>query len=876
MEETLYLNDNYELMIKTKKNNIFSAKTIYKKINIPFFISKDIQIKERNDKEIKFEFEGTNITFNNFPTICFLEDENINTVIYSVDNLKLIIKKLKIKYEEPILYSIENNKTIDINNLDTTRIDLEQKLIIKNNISLNDKIKEKYKDLQDSFNIYKEKRLKYIYNLKTISFNIKNYLSSLKNENLKEPFYYLISKERRLLEYKINEFIKKKDELIYPIVGPYGIGKSLTALIIQKNLYIKGIKSLYINVKYYYQQIPFINKLETLINECFYLCSTEKDFISYHSLLDGKNYNNIWECLKDIYDNIKNYENYLFIIDQYKKNYDISNDIFSFPKIHIFLLSSINDKDIKSDILCQLKNENPRLNYHYLIKLIENNNTLVIVNEERLNTKIPDGKNNLNDLNNNDNKIIKYNDDKNKLINNILTTFGYLPRYISLLLDKYDNIYDFSNEEYINIFRGYRSFFKYCNISKFNDLSREYIISGQQNPMNSTTFIDNLKDIPLKYVNYETFNKKYYYLKYAFPLAEEIFESFYIYNSDKTKFITDIEDGYNIFEKFLRVTLRCLGKLQIDGYFEVNTILDLDLTDYYKGLNNSYFLNKSNILITQKNRSGKDFDICIYKPNIKSLILIQIKYCIKYNNVSLFGYYSKNYGNFKAKFEEKFKSPVDKVYLLYFSSYYYNEKRKTEVLNILNNNKINCLFFNVSNLDISFDFKNNIDDIQLTDSFILFPPQQDYKPQWKEEEETINNISTLLSKKRFLVNKINDYKECKIKKNSFEENCYNQFLNYFKNQTISINILQHLGQFIQIYINSFGKTESLPQDDLYLFVFEMTNGSIDFNAKLGLIYIDDKENLIFFDIKESKKLKENDFCKIYYDYCYAVGKYIRN
>ena len=303
-----------------------------------------------------------------------------------------------------------------------------------------------------------------------------------------------------------------------------------------------------------------------------------------------------------------------------------------------------------------------------------------------------------------------------------------MPRYISLLLDKYDNIYDFSNEEYINIFRGYRSFFKYCNISKFNDLSKEYIISGQQNPMNSTTFIDNLKDIPLKYINYETFNKKYY-LKYAFPLAEEIFESFYIYNSDKTKFITDIEDGYNIFEKFLRVTLRCLGKLQIDGYFEVNTILDLDLTDYYKGLNNSYFLNKSNILITQKNRSGKDFDICIYKPNIKSLILIQIKYCIKYNNVSLFGYYSKNYGNFKAKFEEKFKSPVDKVYLLYFSSYYYNEKRKTEVLNILNNNKINCLFFNVSNLDISFDFKNNIDDIQLTDSFILFPPQQDYNPQ---------------------------------------------------------------------------------------------------------------------------------------------------
>ena len=56
----------------------------------------------------------------------------------------------------------------------------------------------------------------------------------------------------------------------------------------------------------------------------------------------------------------------------------------------------------------------------------------------------------------------------------------------------------------------------------------------------------------------------------------------------------------------------------------------------------------------------------------------------------------------------------------------------------------------------------------------------------------------------------------------------------------------------------------------------MVNGSIDFNAKLGLIYIDDYEKLIFFDIQESKPLKENDFCKKYYDCCYAIGKYIRH
>ena len=91
MEEELFLNDNYELMIKTKKNNTYNAKSIFEKVKIPFLISEDVTIKERNDKEIKFEFEETDITFYNFPTDCFLEDENINTIIYSTENLKLII-----------------------------------------------------------------------------------------------------------------------------------------------------------------------------------------------------------------------------------------------------------------------------------------------------------------------------------------------------------------------------------------------------------------------------------------------------------------------------------------------------------------------------------------------------------------------------------------------------------------------------------------------------------------------------------------------------------------------------------------------------------------------------------------------------------------
>ncbi len=65
--------------------------------------------------------------------------------------------------------------------------------------------------------------------------------------------------------------------------------------------------------------------------------------------------------LKEIYDNIINKTNFLFIIDEYKKCYDYNKSIFQFPDIQIFLLSSINDKDIKSDLEALLRNEEPRL-----------------------------------------------------------------------------------------------------------------------------------------------------------------------------------------------------------------------------------------------------------------------------------------------------------------------------------------------------------------------------------------------------------------------------------------------------------------------------------------------------------------------------------
>ena len=603
-------------MIKTKENNEYNETIIFDKVSNPFMVSSDIKLLNLTLREIKFEFEQTEITFYKHPTNCLLEDDKINTIIYSLENLKLI--KEKLGYKEPILFKIESKEKIILNNdkiNNDLKIDFEDKIIIKENIFLDENIKSKFKKQTDLLDEYKKNNKASGFPYKAISINLRKYLKSLKDESLEEPFYYFTSKARFLLEESIKKFIKNTKELIFPIVGPYGIGKSLTALVLQKNLFIQGIKSLYINIKYYSKEIPYVDKLDTLMNECYYLCSNEVEYIYYHKLFQNKNNNDIWQLLKIIYDNISDYTNYLFILDQYKTSLDPNRNIFYYPKIHIFLLSSINDKDIKSDIKSLLKNEEPKLRYNYLIRLLDDKYYINIyeINQKRLLKKITeenkDDNNNINDnisnstnnnvgenINNNienisnnyfhiDNtnndkhieNIANNNDGKFKTINYILTSFGFLPRYISLLLNKYENIYDFSNEEYINIFRKLKRFFKDNNISKFQYLTTEYINSGiNSKSMDIVSFINNLQYIPLKYVNYEKYDDKNYLLKYAFPLCKEIFDTLYIYDSDRTKFITDFEDGYNIFEKYLRITLRCCGKLQIDGYFEVNTIVDLN------------------------------------------------------------------------------------------------------------------------------------------------------------------------------------------------------------------------------------------------------------------------------------------------------------
>ena len=135
-----------------------------------------------------------------------------------------------------------------------------------------------------------------------------------------------------------------------------------------------------------------------------------------------------------------------------------------------------------------------------------------------------------------------------------------------------------------------------------------------------------------------------------------------------------------------------------------------------------------------------------------------------------------------------------------------------------------------------------------------------------------------MNKKKLISNKIDYYNERSIEKFSTEDSYYEKFIDYFrKNKSkLNIEISSHLDKFFQIYINSFGKSENIPEDDLYIFVFELNNGNIDFNGKLGLVYVDDFNNIKFYDINKNISLKEKDFCEKYENCSYAIGKYDRN
>ena len=119
---------------------------------------------------------------------------------------------------------------------------------------------------------------------------------------------------------------------------------------IEKVICFRQKKSIYINLKYYYNpQIKDEEKEITFIKECYFLVDNFEELYDIFQLIT-LNKKSIWimiEVLVNYYFN-KNKNEFFLIIDQYKQKFDKEKNFKNLTqKIKVIILSSINDNDVK-------------------------------------------------------------------------------------------------------------------------------------------------------------------------------------------------------------------------------------------------------------------------------------------------------------------------------------------------------------------------------------------------------------------------------------------------------------------------------------------------------------------------------------------------
>ena len=499
------IDENYNLYFKMKNgekievNKELSDKL--KKLDKSSF-PKDSKIILGSGPFFKISFEdGSNFIINYYPIKCLItvSQSKREISLYSLKHLKLILDNLKNEYKNPYFYSTNFKKNILVNDnqINDDDFSYESQIEFKDKKIEEDiqKIKIFFKNIKD---IYTSER-SITYNF--ISPNFKIYFSNSIQDKLTDEFNYIYSEKRKTLELEFSQFLDDDSEMIYPICGPHNIGKTITALRIQKSNYLKGIKSLYLNLKYYYYQPfqDFDKKIDTLIKECIYFIDNEEELLELYKFQKLNKIKDVISILPNCLATKNFLKNKFFlIIDQYQEKYDSNNFLDLFSAFKIFLLSSINDSDVKDNLilthqekslkkykLIEQKQVKKIIRYIYYEYLFDFNYMNVILFEnlikEKLNNKAKkcqekkeydddieeeNGADVENDINTNENEekikeeikkelnVDEENDIKEKFtfISSILTKFNHIPKYCFGFINDYNTIYDLLFFEYGNIF----------------------------------------------------------------------------------------------------------------------------------------------------------------------------------------------------------------------------------------------------------------------------------------------------------------------------------------------------------------------------------------------------------------------------------------
>ena len=825
---------------------------------------------------------GRNIKIFRIPIDCRIRISEVEKKIslYSYKHLKIILNQLKNEYKNPNYFSNYFGKTIYVNdeNIDEIDFSYEKEIEIKENTNDNLKmINDIYNNIK---NIYTKnsKDMNYEY----ISPNFKIYFPDMIDENLQDIFDYIYSKNRRDLESNLKLFLKNEQEKIFPICGPHNTGKTISSLIIQKICYKQGIKSLYLNIKYYFLE-PLNNldvKIETLIKECVFFIENEQELLGLYKKL--KNIYSIYEIIvilkSYLTSKANNNSKFFFILDQYQERYNLNDNILNqLSDFKIFLLSSINDEDVKDNLILTYQEKNNKENvkkkikekkfikYTYYENLLDFQKLSKNKYLNNIKKKIKQEEKNINEE-----KLTE----KFNFINFILKKFNYIPKYYFGYVYRYKTIYDLLFDEFKHIFLKLSQYNAKQTLTreKIKELlDNDYLIEKDDvrnnKSLSKDIYIQYLKYIPLKYINYHLNENGGLYFYYSFPLFKNILINFLDYYDSKETFKTS-ENGGEIgiaFEFILKTQFRVFNKLNIDGHLEVNSIIDMKFTDNYKLFDKNYIKGKNNILITQKIQ-GKDYDMAIYNVLNKRLLLIQSKYQIDYKLIKKKHYYIDTCEEVLMNFMTAIQDyEITDVYLLYISSEDYNLKRKKAVSNLLNKNQITCLFYSVENDRFTFDFEKKIENLDYNDSFMLLPKVNIFVPQQinLHDEKKSKKISE--EKKEILLGK-------KAVKNFDKDKIYGTLKEFFIDKKINFTFgkIEEIG-----FVNNNFKLE-IDREENYVAIFSLKeddDSTVDLKKQIGLIYYEN-DLKFYLDITHNKQFSdfEDLFDTFVYHCYYGIGK----
>jgi len=864
-DNLVYKFDSEKLLIKDFfLLNIYNIELISKKVGNNYSINLSKGLIEYKYNSFSFDTFMFGIDYN-------LVDLKKSGTIYSFTNLEKLLEKYK--YQNPVYYS-KNSADIkplnDIRNIDQfqflSEINIYDKEVDDNQL---DNI---YKELTKIYNIDVTK--KQTIKIKELSPNFKSYFMK-QNFNLDleiNNIYIYLSSKRTQIIYNLIRFInektivKKNDEnkidekkeigkKIYALCGPFGIGKSFTALLLQKYLFYEKYPVLYINLAL----SENINDLKMIIiKELFFLIFDKQKYISESKIILNTVVNSLWEIIILIDDYCdKNKIEYLLILDQYQQVVDKKRLLDTIKAKKIFLLSSINDTDVKKNLVTQIKNETiPDINYIYLVSLF-------LMDEKKVKEML---------------KI----EDKN--IISILKYFNFRP--ISLFQLQYIykmKILDFINYQFRLILKNLSKFYNNLNTNNIDYLNSNELINRQdtiiKNSIDIKSFLDNIDNITLKYIIYELYNKNSVNLSYAFNYVQYPLKCFLDYINSFIKFKSENNKSLkgDEFEKIIEYKFILDYPLfEIDSFLKVNEIVKMQLINEYQYIKNEEIKDKNCIFISQENQGGEDYDFAILKPKINTLILLQAKYKISSANINKKSDYSnkKKTKHIKDVIEKQFQISIEKIYLLYISSCEFNNS-PDKTFKTLATNRINCIFYDMTNDYFTLDFKTILNKIELNSSFEIYPNDRDYTEYTYIKLRRIEQMtSSYIKEEQYNYVKSLD-KSNEVKENNFLKEEHESFLELLDLCNFPKNITKHLGCFLYEYKNNYLFFPRIFYD-YYLVFFNITTNNkksiIDKTKEIILIY-EQTNKLFYYVIKGNKfrKIESKDFKNKSKSLYYTIG-----